>query len=524
MSNRLKTKEFNNQKINGMSKFQLFFTLVLFELTKSYVNSINEGKIPNISGAWESMVEIQCQRSFNESKKLFENSMNKKITELNDLEALYEYSMNESLKIFDSSSIGELSKKVRLDFIEESKKLFLSKKKELEFESREICQKLIQEMNARLNKRFNSFDEFQIQFTKEKEIYGKNSKGPSKVILYQHFLENDLIVILKRMMDSKEELYQQKLKQLGSELDHKMKEMELQNKSLKIHENEMKSLQENKKELMNEINKLKNDKNESSFQSQRLENELKKAEQLLKSERDKTQTFQTKSDSLQSETKNLQLQFQKTLTDLENQKKFEVDQLKSQLNNFSVQITTLQQEKKSFEKKISIYESKSQHYQTLESLEPENKQLKERLKVKTTQVEEMENTNKKINQENEKMKQEFVKFKEEFERLRKENEEFKEENEKLKEENEKNAFQVPSKTPKKTKRTRDEMEEESIPSFSEEMETPTKKVRKSVGNISYESMSPMLLKSKLQERGVTTPKKNPTKKDLIKLLKDTDEE
>eukprot|EP01080_Neovahlkampfia_damariscottae_P001416 gene1416-12036_t len=515
---RIKVKEFNNQSINGS---------MLYELTKSYVDSINEGKIPNVAGAWESMVEIQCRRSYDESKVIFENLMKKKkFTEIEDLERYYNHCLSESLKSFDNSSIGDLSKSFRSKFQQESLSLFETIKKELEYESKAICQKLIQEMSGRLMmKNFKSFNELKSIFKQEKEVYFKNAKGPSQLSFYQHFIETDLLNILQRMIESKEETFEQQKKSFESMIEKLKKEIESKTLELNNQKYEMKNAQKSHENQLKEINQHKIEVKQLSAQIQKLENELGKSKQQLFDEKDKNNRIQTSTHNLEKETKNLHAKYQKEIKEIEKEKTKEIDDLKAQVLNYSNLYTSSKKDNSMVEKQLSSLKAENQKLKLLETLEPENKQLKEKSKNQKKLIDQNEKQLENLKEELEKLKKEIDLLKWEREKSNDEYVTLQDENNKLKKQIESSEFQVPTKTPKKTKRLRDDMEEDEIPSFSEDtMVTPTKKPRQSMGNldkISYTSMSPMLLKSKLKERGIPTPKKT-NKKDLIKVLEEHD--
>jgi hypothetical protein len=61
--NRIKVKQLNNKPLNGE---------MLFNLAKSYVDSINAGAVPSIESSWSYICKNECQKAMMDAYQVFE--------------------------------------------------------------------------------------------------------------------------------------------------------------------------------------------------------------------------------------------------------------------------------------------------------------------------------------------------------------------------------------------------------------------------------------------------------------------
>lgn len=61
--NRVKPKQLNNRPLNGE---------MLFNLAKSYVDSINAGAVPSIESSWSYICKNECQKAMMDAYQIFE--------------------------------------------------------------------------------------------------------------------------------------------------------------------------------------------------------------------------------------------------------------------------------------------------------------------------------------------------------------------------------------------------------------------------------------------------------------------
>lgn len=61
--NRIKPKQLNNKPLNGE---------MLYNLAKSYVDSINAGAVPSIESSWSYICKNECQKAMMDAYQVFE--------------------------------------------------------------------------------------------------------------------------------------------------------------------------------------------------------------------------------------------------------------------------------------------------------------------------------------------------------------------------------------------------------------------------------------------------------------------
>jgi hypothetical protein len=61
--NRIKIKQLNNRPLNGE---------MLYNLAKSYVDSINAGAVPSIESSWSYICKNECLKAMQEAQGVFE--------------------------------------------------------------------------------------------------------------------------------------------------------------------------------------------------------------------------------------------------------------------------------------------------------------------------------------------------------------------------------------------------------------------------------------------------------------------
>ena len=63
--NRIKPKQINGRKLNG---------LMLFNLAQSYVDAINKGAVPSIESSWSYICKNECLKAMQDSYEVYERS------------------------------------------------------------------------------------------------------------------------------------------------------------------------------------------------------------------------------------------------------------------------------------------------------------------------------------------------------------------------------------------------------------------------------------------------------------------
>ncbi|CDW82930.1 guanylate-binding n-terminal domain containing protein [Stylonychia lemnae] len=154
--NRLKQKVMTKVKVKVMNGHQLNGPMIV-ELALSYINALNDGKVPNIENAWSNVCNFEQERAFKDSISYFEFQVKEKVrnqyedigyqnikTVLNEIkESALQFLKNKFLG--DQKSISEFEKKLK-DKIKHQNKIIV----------KEIQQKIDQQINQTISSVFQT--------------------------------------------------------------------------------------------------------------------------------------------------------------------------------------------------------------------------------------------------------------------------------------------------------------------------------------------------------------------------------
>lgn len=112
--NRIKAKQINSKPLNGE---------MLYNLAKSYVESINSGAVPSIESSWSYICKNECQKAMMDSYQLFEKLFYDDFSERcpmleTELKTVYKEAKRKAMEIFTKTAVGE----VKSEFHEQLKK------------------------------------------------------------------------------------------------------------------------------------------------------------------------------------------------------------------------------------------------------------------------------------------------------------------------------------------------------------------------------------------------------------------
>ena len=87
---------------------------MLFNLAKSYVDSINTGAVPSIESSWSYICKNECQKAMQDAFTVFEQRFYQEFTERcpmvpEELKEIYREAKTEAMKIFNKAAVGEVS-------------------------------------------------------------------------------------------------------------------------------------------------------------------------------------------------------------------------------------------------------------------------------------------------------------------------------------------------------------------------------------------------------------------------------
>jgi exonuclease VII large subunit len=102
--NRIKPKQLNSKPLNGE---------MLYNLAKSYVDSINSGAVPSIESSWSYICKNECQKAMMDAYQIFEkrfyDSFSERCPMLEDeLRQIFKSAKVEAMTSFNKIAVGEV--------------------------------------------------------------------------------------------------------------------------------------------------------------------------------------------------------------------------------------------------------------------------------------------------------------------------------------------------------------------------------------------------------------------------------
>ena len=101
---RVKPKQLNNKPLNGE---------MLFNLAKSYVDSINSGAVPSIESSWSYICKNECQKAMMDAYQIFEKLFYDEFSERcpmldAELKTIYKNAKTQAMSEFNKTAVGEV--------------------------------------------------------------------------------------------------------------------------------------------------------------------------------------------------------------------------------------------------------------------------------------------------------------------------------------------------------------------------------------------------------------------------------
>ena len=102
--NRIKPKQLNSKPLNGE---------MLFNLAKSYVDSINAGAVPSIESSWSYICKNECQKAMMDAYQIFEKMFYDEFSERCpmqevELKEIYKVAKQSAMVQFTKTAVGEV--------------------------------------------------------------------------------------------------------------------------------------------------------------------------------------------------------------------------------------------------------------------------------------------------------------------------------------------------------------------------------------------------------------------------------
>jgi len=217
-------KTFEGNFINGPA---------MAHLVQVYVKAMNEGHMPVIQTAWQSVVQLQSQIAYDQAEVYFnaESSKIKGPIEADQMMERIRLIEEEALRIFRRHAIGDNGlKQKHIDKLSVNFKISFARiQKENELSSKIACDGIIQSIWNTLKferKKFRSEKELEDGFREIEREYFQKAVGPLKDQVYREFIEKKKSVIFQDILAD----FQQQQKE-SSDLKNQLngKEQELAN-------------------------------------------------------------------------------------------------------------------------------------------------------------------------------------------------------------------------------------------------------------------------------------------------------
>lgn len=86
---------------------------MLFNLAKSYVDSINSGAVPSIESSWSYICKNECQKAMMDAYQIFEKLFYDEFSERcpmleQELKQIFKDAKSEAMMMFNKTAVGEV--------------------------------------------------------------------------------------------------------------------------------------------------------------------------------------------------------------------------------------------------------------------------------------------------------------------------------------------------------------------------------------------------------------------------------
>ena len=177
---------------------------MLFNLAKSYVESINKGAVPSIESSWSYICRNECQNAMQKAFQVFEHRLyeefnNRVPMPQEELRGIYKMAKEEAMNLFRATAVGE----VRDEFLTILKKQMNDKYDtyylENEKTSEQECHQFLQRNYNMIAQKLTN-DEYDNIDSLNQEIHGfldyfyeEGPKGPNSMNIAQMFCYDKML-------------------------------------------------------------------------------------------------------------------------------------------------------------------------------------------------------------------------------------------------------------------------------------------------------------------------------------------
>ncbi len=289
--NRIKPKTLNGKRLNGP---------MLSTLASSYVNSINDGAVPNIENAWTYICKSECQKAVETGMTNFEDCLKDLISfpcEEYELKENYLQAKKEALAVFKKKAVGNVDE-FEAVLKEKMKHVHNQIKEDNERESINLMTQYLQDNYVFIERKLKN-KEFLSFFEYDQEIKGFQAHvlehgpcGPHKRVIILEFTQrvsadaaeylgktvNNELELQKTISVDQIEKLQKEIKEIKGDHNREKDDFESKLRSVEVQKAELSAveqgLRENLQHLQQEklaferelMEKIQNEKKQSSVE------------------------------------------------------------------------------------------------------------------------------------------------------------------------------------------------------------------------------------------------------------------
>ena len=179
--NRVKPKQLNQKPLNGE---------MLFNLAKSYVDSINAGAVPSIESSWSYICKNECHKAMMDAyqvfEKLFYDEFSDRCPMLEmELKQIFKEAKTQAMQMFNKTAVGEVKETYSQQLKQQMSQKYELYAMENEKTSDQECQNFLQRNYNTIAQKLNN-DEYDSLESLNFEILGflnyfieEGPKGPN---------------------------------------------------------------------------------------------------------------------------------------------------------------------------------------------------------------------------------------------------------------------------------------------------------------------------------------------------------
>lgn len=182
----------------------------LVGLAEVYAASINEGRVPVISSAWQSIVREQAQQAMQAAVSAFTEGMKSVfhsddvVLDSKQLQQHYEAVYAQSVQVLRGRAVGEMRETQELEraFRARTTEMMQVRVQMNDLRSTQLCQNLIQSLwkeSGLANTQFTDAEALRAAIQQVVHVYNQRASGPAKHATFNAFVEEHYLALIGRV-------------------------------------------------------------------------------------------------------------------------------------------------------------------------------------------------------------------------------------------------------------------------------------------------------------------------------------